>query len=553
MQYIRFLSVLFYVLLLTILSWLINGKTLIGIDDANIYMVYMRNFANGHGFVYNIGGERVEGFTSLLWTLIGSLLFYISKYPEKFLLLVNVILISYTLYHVSNYLDSEAKDKSSLFGKKSIFFLATIAVTPGFIDWTVLSLMETGLWCFLLTLISLKIIQYELDDDKFKHYSILNFLYILLVLSRPESMLLVPFFILLNSIKEYFTSKSIIAVIAWSSVSSIIFISSLLLLIYWRLGYFGYPLPNTFYAKVSSSTIDNFKSGIQYLFSLFFEKPFLLVIFSISAWIIFKSILKKNILSHISLFLLFLILGVSLIIPLYSGGDHFRLHRFIMPFIPIAILLGVVILKELNFFIGKTKLILLFFLLFFSNEYNYKNYFTYRQYPITQEWRIAVEGRNQSQKLNDFFKTNEKLPSQGVLVAGGTAFRYNGETIDLLGLNNTKMAHADRVKNKNLTKNHASFNPDVFFELSPDLFWYQNCGFIKDIELIPLDFKVNTDDFGAKVFKNIQLDRRFIDRYGFFMIVNLNNEKGALKIFANKKFVSSLDTSIYKIIPIKYE
>jgi arabinofuranosyltransferase len=553
MQYIRFLSVLFYVLLLTILSWLINGETLIGIDDANIYMVYMRNFANGYGFVYNIGGERVEGFTSLLWTLIGSVFFYISKYPEKFLLLVNVILISYTLYDVSNYLDSEDKDKSSLFGKKSIFFLATIAVTPGFIDWSVLSLMETGLWCFLLTSISLKIIQYELDDDKYKHYSILNFLYILLVLSRPESMLLVPFFILLNLIKEYFTSKSIIAVIAWSSVSSIIFITSLLLLLYWRLGYFGYPLPNTYYAKVSSSTIDNIKSGIGYLYRLFFGKPFLLVIFSFSAWIIFKSILKKNILSHISLFLLFLILGVSLLIPLYSGGDHFGLHRVIMPFIPIAILLGVVVLKELNFFISKTKLILLFFLLFFSNEYNYKNYFIYRQYPISHEWHIAVEGRSQSKKLNDFFKTNEKLPSQGVLVAGGTAFSYNGETIDLLGLNNTKMAHADRVKNKTLPKNHASFNPDVFFELSPDLFWYQNCGFIKDIELIPPYFKVNTDDFGAKVFKNIQLDRRFIDRYGFFRIVHLNNEKGALQIFANKKFVSSLDTSIYKIIPIKYE
>ena len=38
---------------------------LTGIDDANIYFVYARNLANGHGFVYNIGGERVEGFTSL--------------------------------------------------------------------------------------------------------------------------------------------------------------------------------------------------------------------------------------------------------------------------------------------------------------------------------------------------------------------------------------------------------------------------------------------------------------------------------------------------------
>ena len=28
---------------------------LIGVEDANIYFVYARNLANGHGFVYNIG------------------------------------------------------------------------------------------------------------------------------------------------------------------------------------------------------------------------------------------------------------------------------------------------------------------------------------------------------------------------------------------------------------------------------------------------------------------------------------------------------------------
>lgn len=48
---------------------------LLGIDDANIYFTYMRNFADGLGFVYNPGGERVEGFTSILYTLIGSAIF----------------------------------------------------------------------------------------------------------------------------------------------------------------------------------------------------------------------------------------------------------------------------------------------------------------------------------------------------------------------------------------------------------------------------------------------------------------------------------------------
>ena len=38
-------------------------------DDAFITMRYARNFAQGLGLVFN-PGERVEGFTSFLWTII---------------------------------------------------------------------------------------------------------------------------------------------------------------------------------------------------------------------------------------------------------------------------------------------------------------------------------------------------------------------------------------------------------------------------------------------------------------------------------------------------
>ena len=50
--------------------WVLGPQ--VGIDDANITQVYARNIAAGHGYVYNIGGERVEGSTSLLWTLINA-------------------------------------------------------------------------------------------------------------------------------------------------------------------------------------------------------------------------------------------------------------------------------------------------------------------------------------------------------------------------------------------------------------------------------------------------------------------------------------------------
>lgn len=146
--------------------------------------------------------------------------------------------------------------------------------------------------------------------------------------------------------------------------------------------------------------------------------------------------------------MLFLIVGISFVLPLYSGGDHFGLHRFMVPFLPVIILAGIQILHRLNFFVDNTKLVLLFLVIFFTNEYNLRNWYFYRQYPITGEWLIAQNGRATSKKLNDFFSSLHKLPSQGVIGAGGSAYAYDGVTIDLLGINNTKMAQAK--KNENL-------------------------------------------------------------------------------------------------------
>jgi arabinofuranosyltransferase len=47
-----------------------HGRTYFSLfDDSMISMTYGRNLAEGHGLVWNAGGERVEGYTNLLWTL----------------------------------------------------------------------------------------------------------------------------------------------------------------------------------------------------------------------------------------------------------------------------------------------------------------------------------------------------------------------------------------------------------------------------------------------------------------------------------------------------
>src|SRR6185295_18846415 len=77
-------------------AWLaqfLSRTPLVGYDDANIFLVYARNIAGGHGFVYNVGGERVEGFTSPAWTLLCAAVMRITAHPEPVLAAINVMTI----------------------------------------------------------------------------------------------------------------------------------------------------------------------------------------------------------------------------------------------------------------------------------------------------------------------------------------------------------------------------------------------------------------------------------------------------------------------------
>ena len=48
-------------------------------DDSLISLQYARNFALGHGFVFN-QGEYVEGFTNFLWVLFLAPLYWVSQF-----------------------------------------------------------------------------------------------------------------------------------------------------------------------------------------------------------------------------------------------------------------------------------------------------------------------------------------------------------------------------------------------------------------------------------------------------------------------------------------
>jgi hypothetical protein len=139
-----------------------------------------------------------------------------------------------------------------------------------------------------------------------------------------------------------------------------------------------------------------------------------------------------------------------------------------------------------------------------------------------------------------------------VLTAGGQAYGYKGETIDLMGLNNVKMAHAESKKDKNLFKNHASFSFPVFLQLQPDLFWYEQSFFIAPGSSIHEPVKINPLSFNSWIYKQIHKRPEFVQNYGLYRIIN-KSQFNALQIFANREYVSTLDTNRYRVQEISFE
>ena len=69
----------------------VNGQTYFTLfDDAMVSMTYARNFAEGHGLVWNAGGPAVEGYTNFLWTLWMAVLHFIGVSESKISLVVMV-------------------------------------------------------------------------------------------------------------------------------------------------------------------------------------------------------------------------------------------------------------------------------------------------------------------------------------------------------------------------------------------------------------------------------------------------------------------------------
>ncbi|MFH1312951.1 MAG: hypothetical protein ABIJ00_06950 [Candidatus Eisenbacteria bacterium] len=139
-------------------SFVIDGERYFSLfDDAMISMRYARHFADGDGLVWNVGEERVEGYTNLLWTLYMSALHLVPVAKSKTSLLVQV---SSALFLLLNLIVVK-KIACAVSGNSRLVWLGAVLVTAFYLPLNGWSLqgMEVGVLALLLSLAALAAIR----------------------------------------------------------------------------------------------------------------------------------------------------------------------------------------------------------------------------------------------------------------------------------------------------------------------------------------------------------------------------------------------------------
>jgi hypothetical protein len=449
-------------------------RPLVGIDDANIARVYAANLAAGHGWVYFPGTERVEGTTSLLQIGIWYLALR-TPYPLPVMHLVHFLFCLLSLWMALRILAGfQGLPAGRIqFGLPLCLYFCWLALNPGVITWSTMALMDVSLWT-LLILSALAVTCALLVEGHTRRYAArMSVLAFILVLTRPEAMALVPVLVLTGGLLFWLKTRAFRATLRAVAIPLIVHAASTAGLVCFRLSYFGYPLPNTYYAKLSPHVWYNITNGLSYIAANLqlctLAIPLLVALLALGIRAARRVVGNPPPRPPDLLTLAVAIPALALLgIAILNGGDHFAQGRFLVQFNLLLPIPALALIHLPAWPTAGPRGILLGFLAVATAIA-----MDIMQLPATEtlaglgyEFRIAERGLETGNLLNHAFPGSSK-PTIGVVMAGGIAVTYGGYAVDLLGLNNTRIAHA----NQGLygLKNHAAFHRPTFYALLPDL------------------------------------------------------------------------------------
>jgi arabinofuranosyltransferase len=289
-------------------------------DDAYISFVYSRNLAEHGQLVFNLG-SHVEGYTNFLWTVILGGLMKVGIEPE---LSARVLGTAFAVGTMGLVLRLGAR----LGGGRSLWdYLAPalLAASSGFACWSSGGL-ETQLFTFLVTGGALCMLE--------ERWALSGLTFALAAMTRPEGALIFAVACLHRFVVYVITERRF-----WPRRAELVWVACFLALYVpyfaWRLWYYGWLFPNTFYVKAGGEPTAAYKAemlrkGLFYVWQWATQSK---AIFA--APLAIAGIVRHprfgTFLAAVTVFYLGYTVSV--------GGDFMGLHRFIMPlFVFMALL-----------------------------------------------------------------------------------------------------------------------------------------------------------------------------------------------------------------------
>lgn len=324
----RLLSAVPYLVLLT-LAWLVFGETT---DDPFITFRYAANLCAGVGPVYN-AGEHVEGFTSGLHMLACALLYVLL--PGVGLLLkakLLSLLCGLLMIYQTGRLARRLHFAPTSVGAAQMLLACNVNVAIASVN-----ALETTLFAVLL----LAGVTSYYDEMKQEHGAVSGLLLFLACFTRPEALL---YAVVLFGLRCFWWRRRRLPahfIGAWL----LGFALPLAICLAFRLWYFGYPFPNTYYAKAVPWSY-GLANGLPYLRRPFLAHEVTAGAFSwqmmgVAAYWAGALLGLRRKPREISNVLFSLLVLGNIVFVLKTGGDWMNGCRFLLPVLPYITLLQV--------------------------------------------------------------------------------------------------------------------------------------------------------------------------------------------------------------------
>ena len=504
-----------------------------GMDDANIFYSYAENLAAGKGIVYGHNSERVEGFTSLLWMLICASQFRLGLNEAGVLAVSIVLFLVMQGLYIAGLRRLTGGGRYGTLGYLLLYVMILLS-NPGHVTWLTVSQMDIGLWSLLVAGM-LGVVLYP--PVALRGLALAAVPFLLAPLALPESLVAGPAFIALAALSLWARTKDWKPPMRLLGVLSTGYATSLAGLTVFRMAYFGYPLPNTYYAKVSPSTLYNLMEGGRYFLKFILSGPVPALLVAVVGLVVAswaRATIRKALAGRSWLLLIegfssrlalcALSAALLLVIPVLVGGDHFYLFRFYQPALPIMAMTLVLACHQWRILppaassawrgprMAAWLLVALAAVGWLSVHLHFLDkiratrlsWFGGSESPLQPEFDLAARGMERGRMLQTLFESAGRYPSLGVIAAGGIARTYPGLIIDTMGLNNVFIGHFKGERKGK--KNHAAFEIQAFHQLAPEV-----------LAARPPVYP-ETDNNNNQLFKGLFFDPGFVANWRFGMV-----------------------------------